>query len=216
MNIEILLSEIQRDGYNNHIFDIEKVQKYGNNTERAELARLLCQYNNKHAQKILLSLVCDIDSYVRVEAADSLSSFSSSEIYFFLKKQGYETNTLVRGYKQFALASNVPMESESECVELLEKTLQNEKKTFVKIMALQGLCLLGKQPAAIRLLKMYPHCNYQNRCAILNGIADLIGLGVNFNKTIIYDLYDQAKNETLPAVMSAFNHFCEKSKTFLH
>ena len=75
-------------------------------------------------------------------------------------------------------------------------------------MALQGLCLLGKQPAAIRLLKMYPHCNYQNRCAILNGIADLIGLGVNFNKTIIYDLYDQAKNETLPAVMSAFSISC--------
>lgn len=108
---------------------LKKVQKYGNDTERAELARLLCQYNNKHAQKILLSLVCDKDSYVRVEAADSLFVlFCLLKYIFFLKKQGYETNTLVRGYKQFALASNVPMESESECVELLEKTLQNEKK----------------------------------------------------------------------------------------
>ncbi|MBQ3231074.1 MAG: HEAT repeat domain-containing protein [Clostridia bacterium] len=173
-DIEMIFARIHEEGFEHYISVLEEIANSKSSEARAKVAACLCEYNNEDAERILLKLLFDKCIYVRVEAADSLSSFNSFNAYQALKKCTENRYFLLRGYSLYGLSQTVPLNYKDEAQKILEHSLLEEKNTFVKICIRTALYTLGNTVQLKKLFFMYNKCGYRNKCAILNSISDLV------------------------------------------
>ena len=175
---------IARYGYDRNKKIIEKLATAPNAQIRADLAILLCQYVNKHSEAVLISLLHDKSLDVQIEAADSLSSFCSFAVFKELKKAINSGCCMLRAYAIRGIGYVTPNNKKENTIRLLYQIYPKEINVFAKIQILFSLYLLGDKTVLPIIIKKYDKCSYRNKCAIVNGLADLVEENVCDYKSI--------------------------------
>ena len=164
-----ILAEHLKEGYPACLNEIERIKNSKDSWVRSRLAILLDDYINEHSTRILKELACDRNYLVQIEALDSLSGICEASVKDIILQCMNSAHPLVRGYAYRCL-SEFDMDTSA-----IRQQLQmvKEKNTWARIELYISEARAGDPTRIQKLLKMYPKCNYLNRCAISNGIADI-------------------------------------------
>lgn len=168
-DVNDLSIRISNQGYNKCIQEIERLIRHKDPFIRQKLAVILADHINEHSKQVLIDLLNDRSYLVQVEALDSLTGIIDTEIFKGALLCTESHHPLVRGYSYQCLCKSTD-DPQNLIVRL---NLIKEKNVWAKIMLDIGRADIGDETAICRLLKAYPKCNYLNRCAIANGIADI-------------------------------------------
>jgi len=143
---------------------------------RSRVAVILASFTEKRGEDILLRLAKDKDSLVRVEACDSLSNSKSFSTFEFLKRIIKEDrNGMVRGYAISSLNElSIKLYKNPETVRFLLEVLNSEAVEFSKINIYKALYNMGEKQYLQYLLKGLNTSVYQNRCATVNLLEEII------------------------------------------
>lgn len=163
------LSDRIRAGNNDCKDEIERLSNDRNPFVRQQLAILLAENMNRHAVEVLKRLACDKNYLVQTEALGSLMGVSEEGIKDIVCQCMNSPHPLVRGYAYRCLSET------NENVKIIRQHLQMvvEKNTWARIMLFIGEARVGDSTKIQKLTKMFSKCNYLNRCAIFDGIADI-------------------------------------------
>ena len=170
ITVQNLKQMLNDSTYSDYVGYIEALSRDSDWFVRTEIAALLGDYQNEHAEGILLSLLHDKSYLVQVEAIDSLSSFPSDRVRNSVLHCMNSIHPLVRGYAYRCICSICPIKELASTTEVLKSI--KEKNTWARIMLLVSQLQLGDNSSLRKLEKAYKRCNYLNRIAILNGLAD--------------------------------------------
>ena len=168
-DINNLSVKISNQGYNQCIQDIERLMKNKDPFIRQKLAIILADHINEHSKQVLMDMLHDRSYLVQVEALDSLTGVTDTAIFEGVLSCMMSHHPLVRGYSYRCLCKST--DNRQNIIDRLN--LIDEKNVWARIMLDIGRADIGDETAISRLLKAYPKCNYLNRCAIANGIADI-------------------------------------------
>ena len=189
-NIDSLTERINKTGYQDHIDEIDRLKENKDWYVRAELAVLLADHINDHSKQVLMNLLDDRSYLVQVEAIDSLSSVTDHDVAEKVRKCMISRHPLVRGYAYRWLC-----ETQEEPQKLLQELhLVHEKDIWARNMLYVGLAQIGDETVVRSLLRSYRRCNYLNRCAIANGLADIFDDLSRTDQKKIRDFVETYKN----------------------
>ena len=191
--IDDLANDINENGYENCINEIERFSEDQDLFVRSELAVVLADFINDHSIMILSKLLCDRSYLVQVEAIDSLKGVDNEEIKEKVKHCMNSKHPLVRGYAYIFMS----LAADNTKEQLDAFSLLNEKNVWARIQLLTGMSQLGDEGSIQTLLKMYRKCNYLNRCAIANGFADLFDDYSETGKRRIQSYFASYKNPNI-------------------
>lgn len=183
---------------NDMTIDINKIKLLSTSRSplvRCEVAEMLAECAGNECENILLSLLHDKNMLVRVEAADSLSSYASSTVFHsLLRVIDTETYYLLRGYAILSLSQVGLKIDPIRTVDELRNILQYEKRCFVKLSCHEGLYRLGIHDSLLSIFSLFKSKNYRNRCAVLSSLEQL--MDNNNQIVILHFLREQLKHET--------------------
>ena len=150
---------------------------------------------NENTEKILLDLLHDKHQLIRVESADALCFFNTSNVYNALTEAALHDNYyMVRAYAALG-ACRVGIEIGIDITYLqnfMTDRVNHERRIFNKILCFQGLYLAGKKEVLDSLYHYFERTTYQNQCAILNTFIELI------NQENAMDIYTIRKKLFVP------------------
>ena len=180
---------------------------------RYRTADVLSYFSNDVEENLLRSLTKDNDPTVRVQACDSLASSKSLNTYELLLKMSHKDRSgLARGH---AITTMVDISIAIGCTEQTKEHLltifKNDKVEFVQICALYAQYVLGDKECLPLLLKKIDTRKYQNRCAVVNSLIEIID-GSNKN-TIIECVQERKAIEKSYAVISTIDELIRVIET---
>lgn len=197
-----LINELElKDVLNSN--DISLLQKLLINSDEEQkifISQILVKDTTLKSEKILLNLINDKSELVRANACDSLyNNISTNVIKELMSKLDNDTN-MVKYYAIQSLGDIVKIDTgnRQKVIEKLKKLRENNKDVSVNISISKVLYQLGDKKELNILLKYLDDSNYQNRCATLNCISEIIG--TNNLKKIIPILKEKIKTEDSLAV----------------
>lgn len=211
-----LLERIQSNYFKNKHFndyELEILEQFSKDIDdciRLEVAKILVNFTELRGENILVRLINDRDSLVRVEACDSLR-YSKSESTFdlLIKVVKKDKNSMVRGYAISSLGYLADtLNLQDYAIKFLEKHLKNEKAVFGKINSYTTLYLLGKGEYLGFLILELNARIYQNRCAVVHCLEEI--LNENNSLLIKKALNDRKKIEKTYAVISSIDSLLKK------
>lgn len=147
---------------------------------RCRACELLAKFPSLKSEEFLLARLTDKDSLVRAEACDSISFSCSKSTLKELLRITNDKAVLVRGYAVLSAADvqrNLK-ESSTYTVQFLKNMELREKSRWVKIALCSALISLGCGEYQSKLIEFIDDKRYQNRCAALTRIRELISLGM--------------------------------------
>ena len=197
-----LLNELEEKNIltNNDISILKKLLVDSDEEQKILISQILAKDNTSKSEDILLNLANDKSELVRANACDSLyNNISNNVVEKLLIKANNDTN-LVKSYAIFSLGDIVEINTENKqkVIENLRNLRRNNKEVSVNISISKVLYQLGDKAELNILLKYLEDSNYQNRCATLNCISEIISDN-NFRK-IIPTLKEKIKLEDSLAV----------------
>ena len=169
---------------------------------RFRVAEILVSFPSLQTDYILASLLNDKDELVRVTACDSLCISESKEIKNLLKTKAIMDSPLVKRYAILSLA-DITMNLKDEMIheeiaEFIKNFLSKEEISEIRLSGYHSLCVLGLSEYYSKILEFLDDPTYQNRCAAINSIKELIS---DENKKQTIDrLKKRAKIEKIRAV----------------
>lgn len=170
------------------------------------ISQILAKDNTTRSENILLGLINDKSELVRANACDSLyNSISNNVVEELLVKANNDTS-LVKYYAILSLGDIVEINTENKqkVIENLRNLRKNNKDISVNISISKVLYQLGDKAELNILLSYLDDSNYQNRCATLNCISEIISAN-NFKK-IIPILKEKIKAEDSLAVKESLEN----------
>ena len=153
-----------------------QLSKHNEPEIRSYAAELLVLSKDNKAEKMLINMCDDEDELVRVNACDSLSVFPNKDVYDCLINRAInDESTLVKTY---AILSIIDIMGSVEIdMDILKKILisnLDSKAINMRAACNKGLYLLGDDKYLKELIKLIYSDNYQERCAVLNMVEDII------------------------------------------
>ena len=170
------------------------------------ISQILAKDNTTRSENILLGLINDKSELVRANACDSLyNSISNNVVEELLVKANNDTS-LVKYYAILSLGDIVEINTENKqkVIENLRNLRKNNKDISVNISISKVLYQLGDKAELNILLSYLDDSNYQNRCATLNCISEIIS--ANNLKKIIPILKEKIKTEDSLAVKESLEN----------
>ena len=184
----------------NDINLFKKLLVDSNEEQKIFISQILAKDNTTRSENILLGLINDKSELVRANACDSLyNNISNNVVEELLIKANNDTN-LVKYYAILSLGDIVEINTENKqkVIENLRNLRKNNQDISVNICISKVLYQLGDKAELNILLKYLDDSNYQNRCATLNCISEIIN--TNNLKKIIPILKEKMKSENSLAV----------------
>lgn len=174
---------------------------------RSYIAEILVAFDCEKAEKTLLTMCTDEDELVRINACDSLSVYSSKEVY--LKLLDVFKNDMSLLVKNYALLSIIDVMQSINIDKLEVKILfydcLEKYDDQIKVTAYKGLYILYNENCLDEILKMLAHSEYAIRCNVINVLYDII---TPFNEEkIISTLIKCKETEKSEAVLAEINEF---------
>lgn len=206
-----ILEQIENDIPNHSEFsdkELEILEEYSNDENeniRALVAKILINFTNSRGENILIKLTKDSDDLVRTEACDSLSESHSLATQKLLKDiADNDSDIMVRGYAISSIGKIASrIQPSTGLIEYLENYYKKEKEIFIQINLLTVLYSLGKSEYLDKLIKLLDTDIYQNRCAVVNSLEEVIK---EDNKELIKRvLIKQRNKEKIYAVTSTID-----------
>jgi len=203
--IEELEEALSVDMYEKHIMHIEELSSNRDWYVRAKLAILLGNYQNKHAEATLLSLLNDKSYLVQVEAINSLEAFPTEQVNAAVLSHISSNHPLVRGYVYRCICEMAYGKRAQQARSCLYNV--RERNTWARIMLRISLLQLGELDEIHSLIQTFSRCNYLNKIAILNGFADTVSkLGPRGKQEIKNFMNVIPANNNEASVQEAVNH----------
>ena len=143
---------------------------------RAYVAKLLVLANGNKFETALINMCNDEDELVRVNACDSLSAFATTDAYKQLVNSALnDSSTLVKNYAILSIV-DIMNYIDIDINELKSLFLDNLQKEEISILAacFKGLYVLGYKKYLKNIIDLVSTENYQDRCAVINILGDLI------------------------------------------
>lgn len=170
------------------------------------ISQILAKDNTTRSENILLGLINDKSELVRANACDSLYNNISNNVVEELLVKANNDTSLVKYYAILSLGDIVEINTENKqkVIENLRNLRKNNKDISVNISISKVLYQLGDKAELNILLNYLDDSNYQNRCATLNCISEIISAN-NFKK-IIPILKEKIKSEDSLAVKESLEN----------
>lgn len=170
------------------------------------ISQILAKDNTTRSENILLGLINDKSELVRANACDSLYNNISNNVVEELLVKANNDTSLVKYYAILSLGDIVEINTENKqkVIENLRNLRKNNKDISVNISISKVLYQLGDKAELNILLSYLDDSNYQNRCATLNCISEIISAN-NFKK-IIPILKEKIKTEDSLAVKKSLEN----------
>lgn len=195
---------------NNHTLDADYalLNKFVTDRDpliRSEIARTLADSDAFYGESLLITLLRDRNMMVRVEAADSLASYRSMNVFNNLMDVIQEESYyLLKGYAITSLAQIgvdiLPVQTKS----LLIDVLQADRRYFIRLSCYEGLYRLGVNDTLWDIFKLYKSQDYRIRCAVVSTLNELVD---DTNRMDICNFVSrQIPKEKAFAVLDNLNH----------
>ena len=126
------------------------------------------------AERLLQRLAGDPDALVRVQAVDSLSTYTTESSFSAMEKALEDPCELVRSYAALGLGWIGTVLKKSSAVLLLQTHRKTASVLREQAACCEALYLLGQREALEDLLNLFPHGREQEQCFILNGLQELV------------------------------------------
>lgn len=170
------------------------------------ISQILAKDNTTRSENILLGLINDKSELVRTNACDSLYNNISNNVVEELLVKANNDTSLVKYYAILSLGDIVEINTENKqkVIGNLRNLRKNNKDISVNISISKVLYQLGNKAELNILLNYLDDSNYQNRCATLNCISEIISSN-NFKK-IIPILKEKIKAEDSLAVKESLEN----------
>lgn len=170
------------------------------------ISQILAKDNTTRSENILLGLINDKSELVRANACDSLYNNISNNVVEELLVKANNDTSLVKYYAILSLGDIVEINTENKqkVIGNLRNLRKNNKDISVNISISKVLYQLGNKAELNILLNYLDDSNYQNRCATLNCISEIISSN-NFKK-IIPILKEKIKAEDSLAVKESLEN----------
>lgn len=183
---------------------------------RVYIAELLVLSKDNKAEKMLIHMCDDEDELVRANACDSLSVFPSIETYNCLIKNILtDISMLVKTYAILSIIdilNHVEIDTK-ELKSLLILNL-NAEEIYMRAACRKGLYILGDDEQLEELINLLHSDNYQDRCAVLNILEDIM---VEKNKHSILSAVKQLQQtEDSVAVNLIIDRILKKNDSAYH
>ncbi len=204
------------DRFSDEEFDILKLYaKDKNYIIRSEVARILVNSTCPRDESILLKLSRDKKHLVRAEACDSLSvSMSKNAIKVLINALRKEKSGMVRAYAIHSLGCiSKKLKLEKEIKSLIKQVLKKESSNLVKISAYKVLYSLNDNDREYlyHLIRKLKSKKYQNRCAVINCLDEILNQGNKETYEIIKEtLLSHLEIEKNPLVISLIDNILKK------
>lgn len=172
------------------------------------VAEVLANCKDVISKDILLKLLCDKNSLVRTEAADSLSEYPYNDVVKQLRITAKsDDNYIVRGYALLSMTlASITLKIDSvKILEFLHQRCKNEKSVFCKLNCYHALYIMGETDRLGDILSILKSKNYRNRCAVINTLYDVVNKSNRL--LIVQKLKNQLLKERSGAVTSEINNF---------
>lgn len=142
---------------------------------RQWLAKALINHkSNSFAVPLLCQLAQDSQSYVRVEAVDTLGSFICQESFNALCLAVNDDDELVRTYAAFGIAAVGKEIAPTKALYLLNQVALLEESRRVLVDVYGGMHLLGQHDALQKLFELFQVDDYHVQCAVIHFLEDII------------------------------------------
>lgn len=184
--------------------DILSYSKDKDECVRSEVASLLCNFENKKVQNILMELAQDEDELVRTEAYDSLRYFTVEKVERFLKKAILnELDELACSYAIMSWADisyEIHMDTSRHYrfISNLQKRKKIQKSERCQLECCYARYLLRKNDDIAELLAFLNSEDYHIRCSVL-AILEIINCE-NAKKLIQETIQELLQREEIQAV----------------
>lgn len=142
---------------------------------RQWLAKALINHNsNCFAVPLLCQLARDSQSFVRIEAVDTLGSFVCQESFNALCLAVNDDDELVRAYAAFGIAAVGKQIAPTKALCLLNQIALSEKSRRVLVDVYGGMYLLGQDDALQKLFELFQADDYLVQCAVVHFLEDIM------------------------------------------
>ena len=190
----------------NDIKIIKKLLVDSDEEKKILISQILAKDNTTRSENILLGLINDKSELVRANACDSLYNNISNNVVEELLVKANNDTSLVKYYAILSLGDIVEINTENKqkVIGNLRNLRKNNKDISVNISISKVLYQLGNKAELNILLNYLDDSNYQNRCATLNCISEIISSN-NFKK-IIPILKEKIKAEDSLAVKESLEN----------
>lgn len=142
---------------------------------RQWLAKALINHNsNSFAVPLLCKLAQDSQSFVRIEAVDTLSSFICQESFNALCLAVNDNDELVRAYAAYGIAAVGKEIAPTNALYLLNQAASSEENCRVLVDIYGGMHLLGQEDALQKLFKLFQVDDYLVQCAVIHLFEDIV------------------------------------------
>ena len=140
------------------------------------ISQILAKDNTTRSENILLGLINDKSELVRANACDSLYNNISNNVVEELLVKANNDTSLVKYYAILSFGDIVEINTENKqkVIGNLRNLRKNNKDISVNISISKVLYQLGNKAELNILLNYLDDSNYQNRCATLNCISEII------------------------------------------
>lgn len=175
------------------------------------IAEVLANCNDTTSKEVLLKLLCDKNSLVRTEAADSLSQYPYDDVLQQLKIVAEnDNNHMVRGYAllSMTLVSMMLKADPAKYLSFLHQRCKREKSVFCKLNCYHALYIMGEKDKLEVILLILKSRNYRNRCAVVNTLYDVVNESNRL--LVVREFKKQLLKENSEAVISTINGFLRK------
>ncbi len=179
---------------------------------RAYVAELLVLANDIAAERILINLSSDEDELVRVNACDSLSTFTTTNSYKQLLNCILNDQSLL--VKKYAILSLIDIMNyvdvdRNELNRLFENLTQKDDISIIA-SGFKGLYMMGDKEHLNSIIDLLITEDYRDRCTVINILADILG---NDNRNLILSaLTELRKTEKSEAVNSIIDKVISECK----
>jgi hypothetical protein len=194
----------------NDVLFLKLLSTHSDEDIRWYVSKLLVKDNSKMSEDILMGMTSDIDDLVRANACDSLCISKNINIVNLLKNiVRKDKNSIVRSYAVLSMGDVSLNLDKSKCetISFLKDRLKVERVINVKISIYRSLCLLGAEEYLGYLLHELNGMKYQNRCAVINALFDLVN--EKNNRRIKKAVLSRKKAEKSNAVLSSIESLLE-------
>ena len=185
---------------------------HDNSEIRAYVAELLVSANDIEAERILITLSCDEDELVRVNACDSLSAFATTNSYKQLLKCILNDQSLL--VKKYAILSLIDImnyvDADRNELSRLFEDLTQKDDISITASGFKGLYMMGDKEHLNNIINLLITEDYRDRCTVVNVLEDI---PENDNRDLILSaLTKLRKTEKSDAVNSIIDKVISESQ----